>query len=162
MRAATTLAACAAIGLAAAIPLGFGRFSYALVLPAMQSDLGLTYAEAGALNSANALGHLLGAILAIGLLVRVSLATAVIDDGTVSAQVTPGAGVNDKTLVLYPMEQAATVLAHAAKFHKSASDRGGLLAAVGETSGDTFAAHPYREFGHRDATVTKHRSARPA
>ena len=50
MRAATTLAACAAIGLAAAIPLGFGRFSYALVLPAMQSDLGLTYAEAGALN----------------------------------------------------------------------------------------------------------------
>lgn len=78
MRAATTLAACAAIGLAAAIPLGFGRFSYALVLPAMQSDLGLTYAEAGALNSANALGHLLGAILAIGLLVHVSLATAVI------------------------------------------------------------------------------------
>ena len=78
MRAATTLADCAAIGLAAAIPLGFVRFSYALVLPAMQSDLGLTYAEAGALNSANALGHLLGAILAIGLLVRVSLATAVI------------------------------------------------------------------------------------
>ena len=64
--------------------------------------------------------------------------------------------VNDKTLVLYPMEQAATVLAHAAKFHKSASDRCGLLAAVGETSGDTFAAHPYREFGYRDATVTEH------
>ncbi len=50
------------------------------------------------------------------------------DDGSVSAQVTPGAGVNDKTLVLYPMEQAATVLAHAATFRKSASDRGCLLA----------------------------------
>ncbi len=84
------------------------------------------------------------------------------DDGMVSAQGMPGAGVNDERLVLYPMEQAATVLAHASQCRKSASDRGGMLAAVGETSGDTFAAHPYRELGHGDATVTEHRSARPA
>lgn len=45
-----------------AVSLGFGRFGYALVLPAMKSDLALTYAQAGALNSANAAGYLLGAL----------------------------------------------------------------------------------------------------
>ena len=45
-----------ALGPAAA--LGFGRFAYALLLPSMRADLGWTYAEAGALNAANALGYL--------------------------------------------------------------------------------------------------------
>ena len=78
MRPSVTLAVCAALGFAAAIPLGFGRFSYALVLPAMQADLQLSYAQAGALNSANALGHLLGALLAMVLVARTGLAAAVI------------------------------------------------------------------------------------
>ena len=42
----------------------FARFAYALVLPAMRSDLALNYSQAGALNTANALGYLLGAVLA--------------------------------------------------------------------------------------------------
>jgi predicted MFS family arabinose efflux permease len=52
------------LALAPATAIGFGRFAYALVLPAMRSDLGWTYAQAGTLNTANALGYLLGAILA--------------------------------------------------------------------------------------------------
>ena len=43
--------------------LGIGRFAYALVLPAMQTALGLSYAEAGYLGSANTAGYLLGALI---------------------------------------------------------------------------------------------------
>src|SRR5690606_2593566 len=47
----------------AAVSVGFARFGYALILPAMQTDLHLNYAEAGWLNTANSLGYLLGALL---------------------------------------------------------------------------------------------------
>lgn len=55
---------------AAAVAVGFARFAYALILPAMQSDLNLNYAQAGWLNTANALGYLLGAVATIGLVGR--------------------------------------------------------------------------------------------
>jgi len=48
----------------------FARFAYALVLPSMRADLGLDWSQAGALNTANALGYLLGAVLARSLVVR--------------------------------------------------------------------------------------------
>ena len=35
---------------------GFARFAYGLILPAMKSSQGWSYAEAGWLNTANALG----------------------------------------------------------------------------------------------------------
>ena len=41
---------------------GFGRFAYGLILPAMRDDLGWSYAQAGWLNTANAMGYLLGAV----------------------------------------------------------------------------------------------------
>ncbi len=47
----------------AAVTVGFGRFAYALILPAMQSSLDLSYAQAGWLNTSNALGYLLGSLL---------------------------------------------------------------------------------------------------
>src|SRR5687768_6780125 len=50
-----------ALAAASAIALGFGRFGYALVLPAMRDDLGWSYGAAGLLNTANALGYLAGA-----------------------------------------------------------------------------------------------------
>lgn len=42
----------------------FARFAYALVLPAMRTDLQLDWSSAGWLNTANALGYLGGALLA--------------------------------------------------------------------------------------------------
>ncbi|MEM5384787.1 YbfB/YjiJ family MFS transporter [Paraburkholderia phymatum] len=45
-----------------AIALGLARFSYALLLPSMKTDLGWSFAQAGAMNTANALGYLLGAL----------------------------------------------------------------------------------------------------
>lgn len=64
------LAICLALGPAVAI--GFGRFGYALILPAMRADLGWNYGQAGALNTANALGYLSGALLSAPVLTRVS------------------------------------------------------------------------------------------
>lgn len=49
----------------AAVTVGFARFGYALILPAMQTDLGLNYAQAGWLNTSNSLGYLLGSLLTV-------------------------------------------------------------------------------------------------
>jgi len=51
-----------ALSLGPALALGIGRFAYALLLPAMRADLGLSFAAAGALNTANAAGYLVGAL----------------------------------------------------------------------------------------------------
>jgi predicted MFS family arabinose efflux permease len=47
-----------------AVALGLARFAYALLLPAMRADLGWDFAEAGAMNTANAAGYLAGAVVA--------------------------------------------------------------------------------------------------
>ena len=46
------------------VSLGLSRFAYALLLPAMRSDLGWSFSDAGALNTANAAGYLAGALVA--------------------------------------------------------------------------------------------------
>lgn len=46
------------------VALGLGRFAYALLLPAMRADLHWSYADAGAMSTANAVGYLLGALAA--------------------------------------------------------------------------------------------------
>ena len=51
-----------AISMGAAVSLGITRFAYGLLLPAMRADLGWSYALAGAMNTANALGYFLGAL----------------------------------------------------------------------------------------------------
>lgn len=52
-----------ALSLGAAVSLGITRFAYALLLPPMRADLGWSYTLAGAMNTVNALGYLLGALL---------------------------------------------------------------------------------------------------
>lgn len=51
---------------------GFARFAYGLILPAMRTELGWSYAEAGWLNTANALGYIAGAVLTMVLISRFS------------------------------------------------------------------------------------------
>lgn len=58
-----TLWLAVSLSMGSAIALGLARFSYALLLPPMKSDLGWTFAQAGAMNTANALGYLLGALV---------------------------------------------------------------------------------------------------
>lgn len=58
------------LSLGAAAVIGLARFAYALVLPAMRNDLHWSYAQAGALGAANALGYLAGALLTMRLVQR--------------------------------------------------------------------------------------------
>ncbi len=53
-----------ALALGTAVALGLARFSYALLLPPMRADLGWSYVVAGAMNTANAAGYLVGALVA--------------------------------------------------------------------------------------------------
>ncbi len=56
------------LGFGPGAALGVGRFAYALLLPAMQQGLGLSFAQAGLLGSANTAGYLLGSLLSHRLL----------------------------------------------------------------------------------------------
>lgn len=58
------------LSLGPAISNGFARFAYGLILPAMRDDLAWTYTEAGLINTANAVGYLIGAVLALGFVRR--------------------------------------------------------------------------------------------
>ena len=55
-----------AIGLStgAAISLGFSRFAYALLLPPMRASLHWSYVQAGGMNTANAIGYVVGSAIA--------------------------------------------------------------------------------------------------
>lgn len=52
-----------ALSLGAAVSLGITRFAYGLLLPPMRADLQWSYTLAGAMNTANALGYLVGALV---------------------------------------------------------------------------------------------------
>ena len=58
------------LSLGPAVSNGFARFAYGLILPEMRADLGWTYAEAGWINTANAIGYLIGAVAALALISR--------------------------------------------------------------------------------------------
>lgn len=63
----------AGLSLGPAVSNGFARFAYGLVLPAMRSDLNWSYTEAGWINTANAAGYLIGALIALRLIPRLEL-----------------------------------------------------------------------------------------
>ena len=55
------------LSLGPAVSNGLARFAYGLLLPEMQADLGWSYTQAGWINTANAIGYLLGSLLALAL-----------------------------------------------------------------------------------------------
>jgi len=69
-----------ALSLGTAIALGVARFSYALLLAPMRADLGWPYLIAGGMNTGNALGYLLGALVT-PLLMRCTMAHRVLIGG---------------------------------------------------------------------------------
>jgi len=72
-----------AIGLSMgpALSLGLGRFSYALFLPMMRADLHWSYFLAGAMNTGNAVGYLIGALTMSWLIKRFTAARVFVVGG---------------------------------------------------------------------------------
>ena len=62
------------LSLAPTVGLGIGRFAYALVLPDMRDTLVWSYSAAGFMNTINAAGYLVGALLASRMIRRFGLA----------------------------------------------------------------------------------------
>ena len=100
--AAASLWSAAALALGAAVSLGLARFAYALILPPMRTDLGWSYTTAGALNTVNAAGYLLGALLLPHALSRVDARTLFLGGclGTVLMLALHGVVTSDAALYL--------------------------------------------------------------
>ena len=75
-----------ALSLGPAVSLGITRFAYGLLLPVMRDDLGWSYTLAGGMNTANAAGYLLGALMTPSLMRRFG-ASAVLLVGALLASI---------------------------------------------------------------------------
>ena len=113
----------AGLALAAAVALGLARFSYALLLPAMRADLGWTYFTAGAMNTVNAAGYLLGALLAPRALARFDARRLMLAGGVLASAFLAAHGAVRSDALLYAL-RLGTGVASAMSFIA-----GGLLAA---------------------------------
>jgi predicted MFS family arabinose efflux permease len=112
-----------ALALASAVSLGLARFSYALLLPAMRSDLGWSYFTAGAMNTVNAAGYLAGALLAPRALSAWGARPLLLAGGLGAAAMLAGHGLVRADAALFVL-RFLTGVASAASFVS-----GGLLAA---------------------------------
>jgi predicted MFS family arabinose efflux permease len=81
-----------ALSLGAAVSLGITRFSFALLLPPMRADLGWSYTLAGGMNTANAAGYLLGALMTPALLRRVDPVRLLVCGAAVASLFMAGSG----------------------------------------------------------------------
>ena len=112
-----------ALALGAAISLGLARFSYALLLPPMRAELGWSYFTAGAMNTVNAMGYLVGALLLPRALAKLDARTIFLAGGWGAALLLALHGFARSEALLYAL-RGLTGVASAATFAS-----GGLLAA---------------------------------
>ncbi|HEY4957678.1 MAG TPA: YbfB/YjiJ family MFS transporter, partial [Caldimonas sp.] len=118
-----TLVVAAALALGSAVSLGLARFSYALLLPPMRTDLGWSYLTAGAMNTVNAAGYLAGALVAPATLHRFGARAVFLGGALVTALALFGHGLVLGDGELYAL-RFATGLGSAGTFVA-----GGVLAA---------------------------------
>jgi len=119
----TVLRQALALSLGAAVSLGLARFSYALLLGPMRADLGWSYFTAGAMNTGNAAGYLLGALLMPRAIARFGPRAALVAGGVVTAGLLALHGAVSSNLLL-ALLRLLSGAASAATFVA-----GGLLAA---------------------------------
>jgi predicted MFS family arabinose efflux permease len=112
-----------ALSMGAALSLGIARFAYGLLLPPMRADLGWSYALAGAMNTSNAAGYLLGA-LATPLLLRRFSPGAVLMAGSLMASLLLALGALFTETPIWLVQRLLVGVASALVFVT-----GGLLAA---------------------------------
>jgi predicted MFS family arabinose efflux permease len=90
----------AGLAMGPAIALGLARFAYALLLPTMRTELDWNYASAGALNTANAAGYLIGALVATRVAARFGIKRTFIAGIFLTAAGVAGAGLTSHFAVL--------------------------------------------------------------
>ena len=97
-----------ALSLGAAVSLGLARFAYALLLGPMRADLGWNYFTAGAMNTANAAGYLLGALAVPGWIARRGPRSALVGGGLATAGLLAGQGQSaEQALPVYIRDRVA-------------------------------------------------------
>mgnify|MGYP003598700635 FL=1 len=125
-----------ALSLAAAISLGVTRFAYSLLLPVMRADLQWSYTIAGAMNTVNAAGYLVGALLMPRLVQHVSHERIVLASALLASILMAVSGLFTDTTTLLALRLLAGVLSAtlfvgggllAARLSSYAPAHGGLL-----------------------------------
>ena len=97
------------LALGPAVSNGFARFGYALILPAMKEDLSWSYTEAGWINTINALGYLIGALLALYLSNKVSSSRLFIVGMIITTLALLGSSLTDDFFLLSMMRLIAGI-----------------------------------------------------
>ncbi|SFP39961.1 YbfB/YjiJ family MFS transporter [Variovorax sp. 770b2] len=87
-----TLRLAFALSMGAAVSLGITRFAYALLLPPMRADLGWSYALAGGMNTANAVGYLAGALVTPALMRRFGVTRLLVVGAVLASVFMAGSG----------------------------------------------------------------------
>lgn len=103
------IAVAMALALAATVALGLARFSYALLLPPMRAELGWNYFVAGAMNTANAAGYFVGALLAPRWLARLDARRVVVLSGLGTAVVLAAHAIAFNDASLYALRLLAGI-----------------------------------------------------
>ncbi|MBB3213624.1 putative MFS family arabinose efflux permease [Herbaspirillum sp. Sphag1AN] len=98
-----------ALSLGSAVALGMARFSYALLLTPMRTDLGWPYLIAGGMNTGNALGYLIGALLTPPLARRMAASTLLIAGALATSLLVLSSGLFIDTTVLLLLRVASGI-----------------------------------------------------
>ncbi|MET0857195.1 MAG: YbfB/YjiJ family MFS transporter, partial [Telluria sp.] len=91
-----------ALSLGAAVSLGLTRFSYALLLPPMRDDLSWSYLLSGSMNTGNALGYFIGALITPAIMRRYGAQAALVGGAVLAGifMMLSGLVVNAELLIL--------------------------------------------------------------
>jgi predicted MFS family arabinose efflux permease len=92
----TSLWVAAGLAMAPAVSMALGRFAYSLLLPAMQTALGWSYTEAGAMNAASGAGFVIGALIAARITAQLGARPAFMVCGLATALTLFCSGLTDR------------------------------------------------------------------
>jgi len=128
-----------ALSMGAAVSLGITRFSYGLLLPPMRADLGWSYALAGGMNTANAVGYLIGALITPMLMRRFGVTRLLVVGAVLASVFMAGSGFVTAAPALLLQRLLAGIASAwvfvaggllAARLGEAGSSRGGLLLGI--------------------------------
>ncbi len=134
-----TLRLAFALSMGAAVSLGITRFAYALLLPPMRDDLGWSYALAGGMNTANAVGYLAGALVTPALMRRFGVSRLLVVGAVLASLFMAGSGFVTAAPALLLQRLLAGIASvwvfvagglMAARLGEADASRGGLLLGI--------------------------------